>query len=73
MKNNKKKIDKRDAVLIGSSLGLEKDTVFTGPADPPGTYWQEEDIVLSPMGGAFTGGRIAIAVHFIDLPPPALS
>ena len=58
---------------FGSNLGLEKDTIVTGPADPPSTYWQEEDIVLSPMGGTFTDGRIAVAVHFIDLPPPSLS
>jgi hypothetical protein len=29
--------------------------------------------VLSPVGGRFTGGRIAVAIHFIKLPPPSLS
>ena len=58
---------------FGSNLDLEKDTIVTGPADPPSTYWREEDIVVSPIGGTFTDGRIAVAVHFIDLPPPALS
>lgn len=57
-----------------TSEALERSArIVTGPADPPGTYWQEEDIVLSPMGGTFTNGRIAVAVHFIDLPPPSLS
>ncbi|MDB2523382.1 hypothetical protein N9X88_04880 [Alphaproteobacteria bacterium] len=58
---------------FGSGLGLEKDTAISGPADSPSVYWQEEDIVLSPVGGRFTGGRIAEAIHFIKLPPPSLS
>ena len=58
---------------FGSGLGLEADTAISGPADPPSVYWQEEDIVLSTVGGRFTGGRIAVAIHFIKLPPPSLS
>lgn len=58
---------------FGSNLGLDQDTNIIGPADPPRPYWYQEFIVISPVGGAFTGGRIAVAVHFIQLPPPALS
>ena len=58
---------------FGSGLALAKDTLINGPADPPSTYWQEEDIVLTPTGGAFRGGRIAVAIHYIELPPPSMS
>ena len=58
---------------FGSGLGLEKDTTVIGPADPPQVYWSAENITLSAQGFAFTGGRIAVALHFIQLPPPNLS
>lgn len=59
-----------DLKRFGRDLPLAAQSQISGPADPSHIYWQDTDIVLTPQGGTFTGGRIALALYFIRLPMP---
>lgn len=58
---------------FGKGIMPNKDTEVLGPADPPAVYWDSESIVLTPGHGSFTGGRVAVAIHYIRLPTPQMS
>ena len=57
---------------FGHGLLTAKGAEIIGPADPPAVYWTGETIALTPGHGRFTGGRVAVAIHFIRLPLPTL-
>ena len=57
---------------FGNNLPLAPGTEVRGPADPSMIYGTPTPIIISPQGGAFTGGRILLSLFYIDLPVPSL-
>lgn len=54
----------------GSGLGLTLNSYAHGLTGAPVTYWADTEVVLSAEGGAFDGGQIRIAVHYLQIEPP---
>lgn len=55
---------------FGSGLGLAQGSYARGMLSQPLTYWGAASLVLTATGGAFSGGRVRIAVHALDLALP---
>jgi len=55
---------------FGTDIALTEATTVQGPADPPAVYWQDTPIVLTPIGGAFTGGELTLDLFSFSLPVP---
>jgi hypothetical protein len=62
-----------DKQRFGHGLDVARGATTRAPSDPPAVYWSSENIVLTPGHGRFTGGRVAVAIHYIRLPVPTLS
>lgn len=62
-----------DKQRFGHGLDVARGATTRAPSDPPAVYWSSENIVLTPGHGRFTGGRIAVAIHYIRPPLPSLS
>lgn len=62
-----------DPKRFGRTLPLTVQSEISGPADPSHIYWQDTDIVLTPQGGTFTAGRVALALYYIRLPMPEIA
>ena len=56
---------------FGTNLPVAADTLINGPANPPAVYWQRTSLLVSPVGGAFTGGQVRLCVFSLSLPVPA--
>ena len=56
---------------FGTHLPVAADTLINGPANPPAVYWQRTALLVSPVGGAFTGGQVRLCVFSLSLPVPA--
>lgn len=55
---------------FGSSLGIQQGSWSRGMLSQPFTYWTPTPIILSAMSGAFAGGRVKLAVHWLELTLP---
>ncbi|SDE67501.1 Protein of unknown function [Paracoccus isoporae] len=55
---------------FGSGLGLPAGSWARGMLSQPFTYWSPAPIMLSATGGAFAGGRLRIAAHWLELTLP---
>lgn len=55
---------------FGAGLGLGAGSWARGMLSSPVTYWQPEMLMLSATGGDFAGGRVKLAVHWLELSLP---
>lgn len=55
---------------FGSGLGLQQGSWARGMLSQPFTYWAPTPVVLSATGGDFAGGRVKIALHWLELTLP---
>ncbi len=55
---------------FGAGLGLGKNSWARGMLSQPMTYWNSEPLILTAMNGAFAGGEVQLAVHWLDLGLP---
>ena len=54
----------------GSSIGLAKDSALNGVTGAPVAYYVDTPLLISAEGGAFDGGQVRLAAHYILLTPP---
>ena len=57
---------------FGSGLGLGAGSYARGMLSQPMTYWGAAPLLLTATGGVFAGGRVRIAVHYLDLSLPGM-
>ena len=55
---------------FGSGLGVQAGSWARGMLSQPFTYWTPAPVILSATGGDFAGGRLRIAVHWLELTLP---
>ncbi|WBU57543.1 DUF2793 domain-containing protein [Paracoccus sediminicola] len=55
---------------FGSGLGTAEGSWARGMLSQPVTYWQPRPVLLTAVGGAFAGGRLRIAAHWLELTLP---
>ncbi|MEM6676983.1 MAG: DUF2793 domain-containing protein [Pseudomonadota bacterium] len=55
----------------GSGLGIAAGSYALGVSSSPQAYYTDTPLRLTGEGGAFTGGRVMLAVHLMALVPPA--
>jgi hypothetical protein len=54
----------------GSGIGVAAGAYAHGVSGTPLAYYGGTALVLTAEGGAFTGGRVKIAVHLLEIEPP---
>lgn len=54
----------------GSGLGLGVNSWSQGLLSAPMAAWAPEELLLTALGGAFAGGRLRLAVHYLALRLP---
>lgn len=55
---------------FGSGLGLGLNSWARGMLSQPYTYWDLTPLSLTAIGGDFDGGKVRVAVHWLDLQLP---
>lgn len=55
----------------GSGLGLAKNSYVLGLTGQPQAYYSDTDLILTAVGGTFSGGEVRLAIHGVTLQPPA--
>lgn len=55
---------------FGQGLGKVKDTWSRGILSQPMTYWDPAPILITATGGNFTGGKIRLVAHWLELRIP---
>jgi hypothetical protein len=55
----------------GAGLGLGAGSIVRGVLGTPTAFYSPEALELRATGGDFTGGRVRLAVHFLELTPPS--
>lgn len=55
---------------FGSGLGLGVNSWSQGLLSAPMAVWAPEELLLTALGGAFAGGRLRLAVHYLALRVP---
>jgi hypothetical protein len=58
------------ATRYGSEHGIALNAVVSGPTTGPMAFSQNLPMRLTAEGGSFTGGRVAISVHYMTLSVP---
>lgn len=56
---------------FGSSLGLQRGSWARGMLSQPFTYWSPTPVILTATGGSFAGGKVRLAVHWLELTLPS--
>lgn len=54
----------------GSGLGTALNSWAAGLTGQPLAYYAATDLVLTAEGGEFAGGKVALAVHLVEILPP---
>lgn len=57
---------------FGSGLGLAAGSYARGMLSAPMTYWGAAPLVLTASSGIFAGGRVRLAVHYLDISLPGM-
>lgn len=57
---------------FGSGLGLDEGSFVRGLLGAPMSYYAAESLLLTGLGGDFSGGRVRLAVHFYEPGLPGL-
>lgn len=55
---------------FGSGLGKQRESWARGILGSPMTYYQPDPLIVAAEGGTFSGGRIRLAVHWLELRLP---
>ncbi len=55
-----------------NNLGLSANTSSAGPSDPRLVFWSATPLLLTAVGGNFSGGDVRIAVHSTQIKPPRI-
>lgn len=53
-----------------SGLGIAKGAYLSGMSGAPVTYYENTALCLTAEGAAFSGGRVRLAIHGIQITPP---
>lgn len=53
-----------------SGLSVTKDSYLSGMSGAPVTYYENTPLCLTAEGAAFTGGRVRLAIHGVQITPP---
>ncbi len=53
-----------------SGLSVKKDSYLSGMSGAPVTYYENTSLSLTAEGPAFSGGRVRLAIHGIQITPP---
>lgn len=56
---------------FGSGLGRETGSWVRGLLSQPMTYWAAAPLRLAATGGVFAGGKVRLAIHYLQVTPPA--
>lgn len=56
---------------LGSGLGLQAGSWGQGMLGWPMAYFADTPLVISPAGGSFTGGRVRLSLHFVEITLPS--
>lgn len=54
----------------GTGLGKALNSYVVGLSGAPVTYYADTPLLISAEGGSFSGGKLRIAVHLVQLVPP---
>jgi len=57
---------------FGSGLGLAEESWARGMLSQPMTFWAAEPLLLTAMGGSFSGGTVRLAVHYLEIELPSI-
>lgn len=60
-----------DPARYGNSIGVAEGSTVVGPSGTPCAYYGATPIRVSAEGGAFSGGKLRLAIHCIELAKPA--
>lgn len=60
-----------ETARYGSGYGVALNSFAEGVTGQPQTYYGATDLVLTASGGAFSGGRVRIAIHCLRIAAPA--
>lgn len=55
---------------FGQGLGVAQGSWARGILSAPMTYWEAAPLILTAEGGAFGGGRVRLAAHWLELRLP---
>jgi hypothetical protein len=55
----------------GTGYGTGAGSFAHGVTGQPQAYYGQTELAVTAEGGAFTGGTVRLAVHLLDLQPPA--
>lgn len=56
-----------DDARYGNGIGAAAGSTVIGPSGTPVTYWGATPLRISSVGGAFAGGSVRLAVHYLAL------
>lgn len=56
----------------GAAIGLVKDSASNGVTGTPVAYYADTPLQITAEGGAFDGGQVRLAAHYILLTPPSI-
>lgn len=56
----------------GSGIGIALNAESNGVTGAPVAYYSDTALRLTANGGSFSGGQVRLAVHYMQLTPPAL-
>ncbi|MEM7239109.1 MAG: DUF2793 domain-containing protein, partial [Pseudomonadota bacterium] len=59
-----------DPTRYGSGFGTALNSIAEGVTGQPVTYYGGEPVEITSTGGAFTAGRLRIAIHFQSVRAP---
>ena len=60
-----------DPARYGNSLGVAEGSTVIGPSGTPCAYYGATPLRVTAQGGDFTGGKLRLAIHCLELVGPA--
>ena len=60
-----------DPMRYGNSIGVAEGSTVIGPSGAPCAYYGATPVRVSAEGGDFTGGKLRLAIHCLELTGPA--
>lgn len=60
-----------DPMRYGNSIGVAEGSTVIGPSGAPCAYYGATPVRVSAEGGDFTGGKLRLAIHCLELIGPA--
>jgi len=60
-----------DPVRYGNSIGVASGSTVIGPSGTPTAYYGATAIRVTAEGGSFTGGKVRLAIHCLEMSGPS--